>query len=61
MHVDDADEVLTAEEAARLLKVSTKTLLRLARNGSVPGNKVGRVWRFRRSDLLDLLSVRRAM
>ena len=61
MQVDDADEVLTAEEAARLLKLSTKTLLRLARNGSIPGNKVGRVWRFRRSDLLDLLSVRRAM
>ena len=61
MRVDDADEVLTAEEAARLLKLSTKTLLRLARNGSIPGNKVGRVWRFRRSDLLDLLSVRRAM
>lgn len=61
MRVDDADEVLTAEEAARLLKLSTKTLLRLARSGSIPGNKVGRVWRFRRSDLLDLLSVRRAM
>jgi len=50
------DEVLTAEEAAELLKVSTKTLLRHARDGQVPGVKLGRVWRFRRSELLALLA-----
>lgn len=50
------DDVLTAEEAAQLLKVSTKTLLRHARQGVIPGVKVGRMWRFRREDLLALLS-----
>lgn len=45
-------EVLTAEEAARLLRVSTKTVLALARQGALPGEKVGRAWRFVRSDLL---------
>jgi excisionase family DNA binding protein len=46
-------EVLTTEEAADLLRVSTKTVLALAREGSLPGEKVGRAWRFLRADLLD--------
>lgn len=58
---DEFDEVLTADEAARLLKLSKKTVLRLARDGTIPGNKIGRVWRFRRSQLLDILSARRAV
>jgi excisionase family DNA binding protein len=45
-------EVLTADEAAELLRVSTKTILALAREGTLPGEKVGRAWRFVRSDLL---------
>ncbi len=49
------DEVLTAEEAASLLRVSTKTVLTLARDGVLPGEKVGRAWRFVRADLLDYL------
>ena len=56
--MDPNDEVLTAEEAAHLLKVSKKTLLRYARDGQVPGTKLGRVWRFRRSDMLDRLATR---
>lgn len=38
--------ILDASEAAALLRVSTKTLLRLARAGQIPGKKVGREWRF---------------
>ena len=49
---EDAD-ILTAEEAADLLRVSTKTVLALAREGSLPGTKVGRAWRFLRTDLFD--------
>ena len=45
-------EVLTADEAADLLRVSTKTILALARDGTLPGEKVGRAWRFVRADLL---------
>jgi excisionase family DNA binding protein len=48
-------EVLTTEEAATLLRVSTKTVLVLVRQGSLPGEKVGRAWRFLRSDLLSYL------
>jgi excisionase family DNA binding protein len=44
--------VLTADEAAELLRVSTKTVLSMARAGVLPGTKVGRSWRFLRTDLL---------
>lgn len=49
-------EVLTGREAATLLRVSMKTLLRLAREGLLPGRKVGREWRFVRSELLAWLT-----
>jgi excisionase family DNA binding protein len=47
------DQVLDASGAALLLKVSTKTVLRLARAGELPARKVGREWRFETSALLD--------
>jgi excisionase family DNA binding protein len=46
------NEVLTADEAAALLRISSKTLLSLARSGVLPGEKVGRAWRFLKSDVL---------
>lgn len=52
----EAKEVLTTTEAAELLQISTKTLLRLAREGELPGIKLGRSWRFARRELLDQLS-----
>jgi excisionase family DNA binding protein len=52
VHAVEADEVLTADEAAALLKVSKKTVLRQARVGDLPAVKVGRSWRFLRSQLL---------
>lgn len=48
-------EVLTTDEAAAFLRVSTKTVLALAREGTLPGEKVGRAWRFLRSDVLALV------
>ena len=53
--MQEAAEVLTADEAAELLRVSTKTVLALARQGALPGEKVGRAWRFVRADLLGYL------
>jgi excisionase family DNA binding protein len=48
----DEMEVLTADEAAHLLKVSTKTVVAFARDGSLPAENVGRAWQFLWSDLL---------
>ncbi len=50
------DEIMTPDEAAKFLKVSKKTVLRQARLGELPGGKVGRAWRFRRSELLQFLT-----
>jgi len=44
-------EVLTAAEAAEILRLHVITLRELARQGRVPARKVGREWRFVRSQL----------
>ena len=54
----DPDDVLTAQEAAAYLRVSLKTLYRLVAAKSIPGQKVGRSWRFRRADLIAFLQAR---
>jgi len=56
--VDDHADVLTADEAAKYLRVSLKTLYRLVAAGQIPGQKVGRAWRFRRDDLVAILRAR---
>jgi excisionase family DNA binding protein len=52
--VEDAfgDEVLTAEEAAQLLRVTVQTVLKESRAGRLPGIKVGREWRYSRNALI---------
>lgn len=49
-------EVLTSEEAAAFIRVSSKTLSQMARLGHVPAQKVGREWRFLRSALENWLA-----
>ena len=48
-------EVLDVDGAARVLGVSKWLVLRLARQGEIPGRKIGREWRFRLSNLLRWL------
>ena len=45
------DDFLTLKEVAELLKLSEKTIYRLAQRGEFPGFKVGGSWRFRRKDI----------
>jgi excisionase family DNA binding protein len=40
------DVLLTVEDMAGLLQVSTETVRRKARTGEVPAVRVGRLWRF---------------
>lgn len=42
------DSVMTITELSTYLKVSKSTLYKLAQEGKVPGQKVGRHWRFHR-------------
>ena len=45
------DEILEAKEVASMLKVSTRSITRLAEKGELIGFKVGDLWRFQRSDV----------
>jgi excisionase family DNA binding protein len=45
------EPLLDSDEAARLLRIHPKTLQRMARNRQIHGIQVGKLWRFRASDL----------
>jgi excisionase family DNA binding protein len=45
------EPLLDSDQAAALLKIHPKTLQRLARQGEIPGIQIGKLWRFRGSDL----------
>jgi len=45
------EELLTMEEAAKILRVDYKTVYRLVRSGELPAGRVGRVYRIKRGDL----------
>ncbi len=45
------EPLLDSDRAAAIIQVHPKTLQRYARNGIVHGVRVGKLWRFRASDL----------
>jgi excisionase family DNA binding protein len=49
------ENLLDSEQAAAIVKVHPKTLQRYARNGIVSGLRVGKLWRFRASELFSPL------
>lgn len=46
------EDILTREQAAELLQLNPEVLRRLVAAGKVPGNKVGKQWRFSRRQLI---------
>ena len=51
------ENLLDSEQAAAIVKVHPKTLQRYARNGIVNGLRVGKLWRFRASELFSPLII----
>ena len=49
--------LLSAEQAAQLLHLTVKRVQALARNGKLPGRRIGRKWLFDRRDLDRLLGL----
>ena len=45
------ERFLDSREAAALLQIHPKTLQRLARKGEIRAMRIGKLWRFRASDL----------
>jgi excisionase family DNA binding protein len=48
------NEVLTVTEVANYLRVSRVTVWRWCQQGLIPASQVGRNWRIRRGDVLQL-------
>jgi excisionase family DNA binding protein len=47
----DFEPLIPTEEAASLLGIHVKTLQLMAREGRIPGKRIGKFWRFRKSEL----------
>ena len=56
MEHHDKNEVLTAREAAEMLKLHPNTVKLRANRGEIPHKRVGRSYRFLRSQLLEWLA-----
>jgi excisionase family DNA binding protein len=52
MPTEPSGSVLTIDELAEYLKISKSTLYKLAQEASIPGQKVGKHWRFHK-DAID--------
>lgn len=52
------EEMMTPSEVAALLKIHVKTVYKLAEKGIIPGNRIGRSWRFGKGAVLNLVSDR---
>jgi len=45
------EPVIDSDEAAKFLNINLKTLQKMAHNGELPAYRLGKLWRFRISDL----------
>ena len=50
-----SDDILTIDTLAEYLKISKSTLYKLVQNGRLPGQKVGKRWRFHKGAIDDWL------
>ncbi len=46
MTVEQSDEVMTLDELAAYLKLPKSTLYKQVQEGKIPGQKIGKQWRF---------------
>jgi len=49
--IETGFDILTLTEVAAYLRVTKRTLYRLAQEGQLPAFKLGGTWRFRREEL----------
>jgi excisionase family DNA binding protein len=50
------DDILTSSQVARLLQVHPRTVYKLVKRGALPGRKFGGGWRFRKSEIMLMIS-----
>ena len=57
---DEIPLIMTIEEASKYLRIPLSSLYKLAQDGKIPCQKVGRHWRFRKETIdiwLDQVSI----
>lgn len=54
--LNEYDDILDSFAVGYILGISHSTTLKLLRNGTIPGKKIGRKWRILKSDLLLFLT-----
>jgi excisionase family DNA binding protein len=52
------DAVMTLKEVSEFLKIGPTTIYTLARNKKIPARKIGREWRFLKSEILQWIKDR---
>ena len=52
------DDIITIEEVAKYLRVSDRTVYDWAQKGEIPAGKIGTVWRFKKSDIINWVNER---
>ena len=50
--MEKTEEIFTIYQTSKFLKVGKSTLYKMARNGAIPASKVGREWRFVKSEII---------
>jgi excisionase family DNA binding protein len=58
MMLEKAETIMTIEEIAEYLKIPKSTVYKLAQEGKIPCQKVGRHWRFRKNTIDNWLDMR---
>lgn len=51
-----SQEIMTIKELSKYLKIAKSTLYKLAQEGRLPGQKVGRHWRFHKATIDSWIS-----
>lgn len=51
----EVNQMLSANQAGRLLGVSGKTMIRMMESGEIPGYRIGIAYKFRRGDIEQYL------
>ncbi|MBA2680965.1 MAG: helix-turn-helix domain-containing protein, partial [Ktedonobacteraceae bacterium] len=53
------EEPVGAEEAAKMLGITSRTVIKLAERKEIPGFRVGKLWKFYLSDIRDYIDRQR--
>ena len=56
MIINQPSEILTLKELSIYIRVAESSVYKLARQGKIPGQKVGKTWRFLKSGIDEWLS-----